>query len=219
MLFLDRRFPDFTVALFGNSASVQFGSDNILLGEKPARVEPTELCITAPFQRKISEHNVSVINMIDPYETDLKPSDPVIGQLVNENEIHAFIFVLGLGQLTDADKMGTEWLQRTFGDKVLSFTMILFTYEREEECDNIIDELKNKSGLEQLIEKWGGKYHTCSKIMNNQSEIRELMVKIHRLFIDNKEQCYTSEMYNTVLRDVQGSEYQSGKMTSVPRFL
>ncbi|XP_056598808.1 interferon-induced very large GTPase 1-like [Triplophysa dalaica] len=209
----DRRFPDFTVAFFGNSASVQFGCDNILLGEKPPCVEPTELCITAPLQRKISEHNVSLINMIDPYETDLKPSDPVIGQLLNENEIHAFIFVLGLGQLTDADKMGTEWLQRTFGDKVLSFAMILFTYEREEERDNIIDELKKKSGLEQLIEKCGGKYHTCSKIMNNQSEIRELMVKIHRLFIDNKEQCYTSEMYNTVLRAVQGSEYQSDETT------
>ncbi|KAK2906622.1 hypothetical protein Q8A67_005607 [Cirrhinus molitorella] len=133
--------------------------------------------------------------MIDFHEAE--HVDHLIGQLVNENEIHAFIFVLRLGQLTDADKMGLAWLQTVFGEKVLQFVMILFTYERKEECDTIIDDLKKNSVLEQLLEKCGQRYHTCNKMINNQSEMRDLMDKIQSLFNENQQQCYTGEMYNT----------------------
>ncbi|RXN36948.1 GTPase IMAP family member 8-like protein [Labeo rohita] len=105
-------------------------------------MESAEISSIVPVQREISECHVSVINMIDLHETE--HVEHLIGQIVNENEIHAFIFVLRLGQLTDADKMGLEWLQRVFGDKVLQFVMILFTYEREEECDTIIDDLNQQ---------------------------------------------------------------------------
>ncbi|XP_058612938.1 interferon-induced very large GTPase 1 isoform X2 [Onychostoma macrolepis] len=204
----DHSDPDLTIAVFGSSDAVQFGCDNILLGEKQLCHKNAEFSMIVQ-ERRISELCVSVINMIGSHETDFKPLDRVIGQVVNENEIHAFIFVVRLGQLTDAD---IEWLQRIFSDRVLSFVIIVFTYERVEECDTIIDDLKNNSVLEQLLEKCGGRYHTCSNIMNSQSEMRELMDRIKRLFTDNNQQCYTREMYTT-LRDLQDSEYQSGAET------
>ncbi|XP_051745704.1 interferon-induced very large GTPase 1-like [Ctenopharyngodon idella] len=178
-----------TVVLFGNSPSVQFEPENILLeGEKPFKTVETSKIV--PLQREIAKRHVSVINMIDLHETD--SVDHLIDQLVKENEIHAFIFVVRLGQLTDDDKMGLEWVQRVFGDKVLQFVMILFTYEREEESDTIND-IKNPV-LEQLLEKCGGRFHTCNKMMNNQSEMRDLMNKIELLFNENKQQLYTGEM-------------------------
>ncbi|KAL0159709.1 hypothetical protein M9458_043434, partial [Cirrhinus mrigala] len=115
--------------------------------------------MTVPSQLKISGHCVSVINLIGLHETAVD-LHPLTGQLVNENEIIAFIFVVRLGQLTDADKM-------VFGDRVLQFVMILFTYESQEESDSIIDDLKKNSALERLTEKCGGRYHTCSKNMNS----------------------------------------------------
>jgi len=190
------------VVLFGNSASVQFGTENILLGEENP-IKTVETSRIAPVEREISEHHISSINMIDLHETDSVA--PLIGQLVKENEIHAFIFVVRLGQLTDADKMGLEWLQKVFGDKVLQFVMILFTYETEEECDAIKDDLKKDPVLEQLMEKCGGRYHTCNKRMNNQSEMRDLMNKIKLL-------------YNTMFKQREGlknSESQSGKIKDV----
>ncbi|MCJ8749353.1 hypothetical protein PDJAM_G00175350 [Pangasius djambal] len=78
--------------------------------------------------------------------------------------------------------------------------MILFTYEREEECDTIIDDLKNNTVLEQLMKKCGGRYCTCSKSMNNQSEMRTLLEKIDHLFSENNQRCYTAEIYNTELK-------------------
>ncbi|XP_050983431.1 interferon-induced very large GTPase 1 isoform X2 [Labeo rohita] len=202
----DHGDPDLTIAVFGSSDAVKFGCDNILLGDK----QNAELPMIIQ-ERKISEHRVSVINMTGSHETDFKPLNHAIGQLLKENEIHAFIFVVRLSQLTDADKIGIEWLQRIFGDRVLPFVITVFTYEREEERDTIIDDLKNNSVLEQLLKKCE-RYHTCSKIMNNQSEMRELIDRIKHLFTDNNKQCYTREMYSSS-RDLQNSEYQSGAET------
>ncbi|XP_026112155.1 interferon-induced very large GTPase 1 [Carassius auratus] len=205
---MDCRFPNLTIVTTGNSAAVQFGQDNILLGEEQPNIENVQISRIVPLQRKISEHHVTVINLTGLHETELHldPANDIIGQLVHENKINTFIFVVRLGQLTDADKMGLEWLQKVFGEEVLQFGMILFTYEAEEECDTITDDLKKNPLLEQLLEKCGGRYHTCSKIMNNQYEMRELMKKI-----ENKRQHYTEEMYNTAREReaLQNNECQS----------
>ncbi|RXN06448.1 interferon-induced very large GTPase 1-like protein [Labeo rohita] len=197
-----------TIVLFGNSAAAQFHPDNILLGELQPNIKNVAISRTVPLQMKKSGRHVSVINLIDIHETALD-LDSLTAQLVDENEIITFVFVVRLGQLTDADKMGIEWLQRVFGDRVLQFVMILFTYESQEESDSIIDDLKKNSALEQLIEKCGGRYHTCSKNMNKPSEMKDLMTRIEQLFIENKQQCYTSEMYNIGLRQREDRTQQS----------
>nr|XP_055038414.1 interferon-induced very large GTPase 1-like [Misgurnus anguillicaudatus] len=206
----DHKVSSRPFAVFGNSTSVQFGHDNILLGEEPHPLKHVVFSRIDPVQIKISECHVSVINMIDFTELHLDSVDHLIGQLMHENQISAFIFVVRLGQLTDADKMCLEWLQSVFGDRVLQFVMILFTYEEEKESDSIIDDLKKNNVLEELVKKCGGRYHTCSKTMNNQSEMRELMRKIDRLFNENKEQCYTGEMHNTQLQEKQKKNKPQG---------
>ncbi|RXN38750.1 interferon-induced very large GTPase 1-like protein [Labeo rohita] len=202
------------IVLAGNSVAVQFGQDNILLGEQQLKIENLQISRIIPLQRKISECHVTVINITGLHETELNldPANDVIGQLVHENKISAFIFVVRLRQLTDADKMGLEWLQRVFGEEVLQFVIILFTYEAEEECDTITDDLKKNPVLEQLLEKCGGRYHTCSKIMNKEYEMVELMYKIDCLF-ENKQQHYTGEMYNTAREreDLKKTQCGSGE--------
>ncbi|KAL1279041.1 hypothetical protein QQF64_025714 [Cirrhinus molitorella] len=211
---MDSTFPSLSIVLFGNSSSVQFGHENILLEEKQTHIENGEVSRIDPLQKKISERHISVFNIIDLHETELYLDcvDHLIGQLVNENEIHVFIFVVRMGQLTNDDKMSLEWLQRVFGDKVLQFVMILFTNEREEECDTIKHDLKENPVLKQLMEKCGGRYQTCNKMMNNQSEMRDLMNKIEHLFNENQQQCYTERMFNTksVRNDLKSSEHQFG---------
>ncbi|RXN10862.1 GTPase IMAP family member 8-like protein [Labeo rohita] len=178
-------------------------------------MENAEVSRIDPLQKKISERHISVFNIIDLHETELYLDcvDHLIGQLVNENEINVFIFAVRLGQLSNDDKMSLEWLQRVFGDKVLQFVMILFTYERKEEYDTIKDDLKKNPDLQQLLEKCGGRYQTCNKMMTNQSEMRDLMKKIEHLFNENQQQCYTGEMFNTASikrKELESSEHHCG---------
>lgn len=166
-----------------------------------------------PVHVKILAHRVSVINIIGLHEAEHHRDslDHFIGQLVHDKEIHAFIFVVRLGQLTDADMNGIKWLQKVFGDKVTEFVIILFTYEQQEESESIIDDLKNNTVLEQLYKKCGSRYYTCNKIMNNQSELSKLMIGIEHLLFDNKQQGFTREMYNTELKK------RRDKTTSEPK--
>ncbi|XP_062843612.1 interferon-induced very large GTPase 1-like [Trichomycterus rosablanca] len=197
-----RESPGLTIVLFGNTSAVHFGDTNILLG--PKHVLPLQACF--PRETKIYEHVVSVFNMLNLHEDDdddddsRVPVENITGCLVNENSIHSFILILQLGLFTDDDKLGLEWLQKTFGENVLPFVMILFTYDREEDCDSIIDDLKRNRVLEQLINKCGGGYHTCSRSMDNQSEMRTLVEKINCLVLERNQHCYTAEMFNTALK-------------------
>ncbi|XP_035380972.1 interferon-induced very large GTPase 1-like [Electrophorus electricus] len=180
---------------------ISFGDENILLGQQQVPLEPPHL----PRARTVSGRIISVINILDLHEGELylDPVDHAIDQLFTENNIHSFIFALKLGQLTDDDMAGLEWLQRKFGENVLSFVIILFTYEREEACDTIIDDLKKNSVLEELLKKCGDRYHTCSKSMNNQSEMRTLLEKIDHLVSENKQHCYTADQTSLKTREKQ----------------
>ncbi|KAL7883317.1 hypothetical protein SRHO_G00009750 [Serrasalmus rhombeus] len=195
------------VVLFGNSSAVCFGDENILLGKEHVHPEQDKF----PRRREISGRDVSVINILDFYEGEmyLDPVEYITGQLLNENNIHSFIFVLQQRRFTDADKRGIEWLQKTFGESVLPFVMILFTYEREEDSDTIIDDLKKNPVLEQLLQKCGDRYHTCSKSMNNQSEMKTLLEKIDHMVSENNQRCYTAEIYNTT--STQKEQLQDSK--------
>ncbi|XP_017571516.1 interferon-induced very large GTPase 1-like isoform X1 [Pygocentrus nattereri] len=214
----DKKVQGLTVVLFGNSSAV--GDENIQSGQPTA--DDTDFSMIVPISKKISGRDVNIINLLDlqDLECDLNYVDQAIVRLVNENQIHAFIFVLQLDQFTDADKVGLEWLQKKFGESVLPFVMILFTYEKEEEkkrTDTIIDDLNKNPVLEQLLEKCGNRCHTCSKSMNNQSEMKTLLEKIGHMVSANKWRCYTAELYNTasnlrkILQDSknQQSEYNS----------
>lgn len=198
--------------LFGNTSAVNFGPENLLLGQDQPIVGNTELSQIVPISRMVSGRNVSVINILGLEETEFSPDGvyQIISRLVNKNNIHAFIFVLQLNRLTDNDKSGLEWLKRTFGEDALSFVMILFTYEREEECDTIVDDLKKNTVLEQLTRQCGDRYHTCSKSMTNQSEMRSLLERIDRLISENNQGCYSAEIYNKALRDLQHTQRQQG---------
>ncbi|KAI5087551.1 up-regulator of cell proliferation isoform X1, partial [Silurus meridionalis] len=184
----------FTLVMFGNTSAVQLGDKNLLFGAEPVPSDQAHISRKV----KVSGCELSVLNILDLHEGDLYLDhvDHITSQLVTENNIHCFIFVLKLGHFTDDDKMGLEWLEGTFGEHALSFVMILFTYEREEECDTIIDDLKYNTVLEQLMKKCGDRYCTCSKSMNNQSEIRTMLKKIKHLVSENNRCCYTAQINN-----------------------
>ncbi|XP_066530083.1 interferon-induced very large GTPase 1-like [Hoplias malabaricus] len=196
---MDQKIQDLTVVVFGNSSAVDFGTENILLGPNKPAVDAVDFSLTPTKRSNVSGRNVSIVNVLDLQDSelylDLDSVNRAIACFLGENEFHAFVFVLQLRMLTDADKVGLEWLQRMFGESVLPFVMILFTYENDEH-DTIIDDLKNNPVLEQLLQKCGDRYKTCSKGMSNQSEIKAILEEIDYILSENKQRCYTADLYH-----------------------
>lgn len=185
-----------TLVLFGKTSAINFGNENVLLG--PEHVHPTQ--VTSPLKIIISGRHLSVVDMMDLQENELQLDlvDQIAGDLVRENNIHAFILVLELDDITQSDELRFDWLERQFGHDVLPYTMILFTYDSEEDSDSIIENLMKNSVIEQLTTICSGRYHTCSKSMNNQVELKSLLEKIYLMVPKNLQPCYTAEMYNMV---------------------
>ncbi|TRZ02962.1 hypothetical protein DNTS_009929 [Danionella cerebrum] len=212
----DLIFPNITIVITGKSSAVHFGHENHLLGDTQAHLETEARARIVPVERTILDYQVSVINLIDLHETE--DVDPSICQLIKEKEIHAFIIVVRLGQLTDADKMSFDWLQRVFGDKALQLSLLLLTYDNEDECDSIIDALTKNTVLEQLVEKCGGRYYLCNKMMKDVSEMKGLMRKIKDVFYENQQR-FGEDSTSTVKPKAQMSfillgNKQAGKSAS-----
>ncbi|XP_030649183.1 interferon-induced very large GTPase 1-like [Chanos chanos] len=193
----DQQLSNFTMSLIGNTRALRFGRENILLGEEELYLDLSQI---TPRTREVSGRCVSVINMLGLHELPQQSTDTHISHLLRDHEIHVFLYVLPLGLLTDEDKMVLDWLQRTFGEKSLDFVMIVFTYETEDQKDTVIDDLKKNAVLEQIVQKCGKRYYTCDKRLNNRSEISTLLERIDRLISQNKQACYTGEMYKKELK-------------------
>ncbi|XP_036408712.1 interferon-induced very large GTPase 1-like [Megalops cyprinoides] len=197
------------MVLIGSRRSVRRGSGNILLGREDSPPDASEPSQKTARRCEVSARCFSVIDMMGSLDAELSQdtADHHMHRCASlcEEGIHAFLLAVPLGALTDEDKAGMEWLRRSFGERALAFTMILFTYEREEEQDTIVDDLKNNTVLEQLLEKCGGRYHTCSNAMSNPSEIAVLLERIDSMLSENTQRCYTWDMCNIEKREKEQS--------------
>ncbi|KAG7460044.1 hypothetical protein MATL_G00217140 [Megalops atlanticus] len=195
------------MVLIGSSRAVRRGSGNILLGREDSPPNTSELSQKTARKCEVSGRCFSVIDMMGALDAELSQdmADHHTRRCASlcEEGIHAFLLAVPLGALTDEDKAGMEWLRRSFGERALAFTMMLFTYEREEEQDTIVDDLKNNTVLEQLLEKCGGRYHICNNAMNNPSEIAVLLERIDTMLSENAQMCYTWELCNIEKREEQ----------------
>lgn len=144
---------------------------------------------------------MTVLNMIGMHEVNYcqESMDSYMGQTLAENGIHAFLYILPPQRLTDGDKMAVEWLQRVFGTSSLQFLITVFTYENEEDCDSIIDDLKGNTVLEQLVQRSGGRYFTANNTLNNNMEMKILLKKIDLMVSENKTS-YTAASYSEQLK-------------------
>ncbi|XP_035380940.1 GTPase IMAP family member 8-like [Electrophorus electricus] len=188
-----------SVVVFGKISAVHFGYENLLLGQEKSSWDSCDSSLNVLSQRNILGRNVSVMNMLKLEEAKLglNSMNQVSGQFFSKNAIDSFIFVLQLGQVTDADEVELDWLQNRFNEIVLPRVLLLFTYEREEDSDSIKNDLKKNPILKQLMKKCGNRYHTCSKSMNNQSEMRTLLKKIDDLVFENNQHSYIAEVSHT----------------------
>ncbi|XP_062386894.1 interferon-induced very large GTPase 1-like [Sardina pilchardus] len=186
-----------SLALFGSTAAVKVGCGS-LLSDFSGHPGLTQL---TPAECNIAGRDVTVINMIGLHEIEYcqQSMDDYMGQTLGEDGIHAFLYIIPPHRLTDGDKMAVEWLQRVFGPSSLHFLIFIFTYENEEDCDSIVDDLKGNTVLEQLIEKSGGRYFTSNKTLNNETEMRLLLKKIDLMIQENKTY-YTAESYSEQLK-------------------
>ncbi|XP_026202199.1 interferon-induced very large GTPase 1-like [Anabas testudineus] len=176
MFFFVSVIPELTIALIGDTNSIEIGSKNILLDhDKQTSVEQ--------FSSKLYDlcgRHISVINMLGLQNANEFP--------LNQG-IHAFLLLLPNGQSNSHYSSGVQWLEKAFGKESLSYVMAVVTHEQDENCESALTELKAKSRFEEK------RYHTCRRNMTDEKEIIALLEKINVMVSENDPHCYSSKMF------------------------
>ncbi|KAK2858236.1 hypothetical protein Q7C36_006155 [Tachysurus vachellii] len=113
-----------------------------------------------------------------------------------DNPVHAFLFIIPVGPVTDDDKGEIETIQRTFGTKVCDHSLVLFTNKNfnEAAASNFVEQ---SSEMEELRHMCGDRYMILEKGKKNKyKQVTELIERVTHM-----KKIYSLQMYIEAQKD------------------
>ncbi|KAM3598742.1 uncharacterized protein V6R79_022102 [Siganus canaliculatus] len=112
---------------------------------------------------------------------------------------HAFLLVVPIGAYTENENQAASQFTRMFGEEaVRHHTVVLFTKGDELELDNTtIEEYLRGApeSLRALINRCGGRYHVFNnRDRNNSAQVRDLLMKVDNMVMQNNNRFYINAM-------------------------
>ncbi|GAA6084840.1 putative mediator of RNA polymerase II transcription subunit 26 isoform X1 [Tachysurus ichikawai] len=108
----------------------------------------------------------------------------------SDNPIHAFLFIIPVGPVTDNDKGEIETIQRTFGTKVCDHSFVLFTNNNFNE-DAAIKFVEQSSEMEEIRHMCADRYMILEKEKKKKhKQVTELLERV-----TNLKKIYSLQMY------------------------
>ncbi|XP_026999277.2 putative mediator of RNA polymerase II transcription subunit 26 isoform X2 [Tachysurus fulvidraco] len=114
----------------------------------------------------------------------------------SDNPVHAFVFIIPVGPVTDNDKGEIETIQRTFGTKVCDHSFALFTNKNFNKAA-AINFVEQSSEMEEIRHMCGDRYMILEKGKKNKhKQVTELLERV-----TNMRRIYSLQMYIEAQKD------------------
>ncbi|KAI5086230.1 GTPase IMAP family member 8-like, partial [Silurus meridionalis] len=121
--------------------------------------------------------------------SDKEVMDEILHCISLDNPVHAFLFIIPVGPLTDDDKTEIEMIQRIFSPRVCDHSIVLFTSENINEAT--INFVQRSSEMEELRRLCGDRYMILeNKQKQGHKQIPELLDQV-----TNMNKIYSISMY------------------------
>uniref|UniRef100_W5LW48 AIG1-type G domain-containing protein n=1 Tax=Lepisosteus oculatus TaxID=7918 RepID=W5LW48_LEPOC len=122
---------------------------------------------------------------------------------------HAFLLVVKLGAFTENETRASEQIQELFGEKVLRFTLVLFTCGDELQHQTIEELIEENRDLQSLVQQFGGRYHLFNNnYISNHKQVRDFLEKIDLMVKANKGGYYSKEIHQKEVEFIGHKEWR-----------
>ncbi|KAI2647569.1 GTPase IMAP family member 9 [Labeo rohita] len=121
---------------------------------------------------------------------------------------HAFLIVFPVNmRFTEHEQQIFQQIEMIFGQKVLKYGIVLFTYKDLLKQETIEKLIKDSSRLRNLVDQCGGRFHIFNnEDQNNREQVNDLLQKIDTMIEQNGGGYYSNRMYEDAHRFRQAEE-------------
>lgn len=125
---------------------------------------------------------------------------------------HAFVVVVRIGRVSEADIRLFELLPKLFGGEASKYTMVLFTHGDNLRGQSIDDKIRANKHVSELVSRCGGRYCVFDNSQTgNRQQVRTFLNIIDEMVTANGGEHYTSDMFRMAETFIREETNQSGE--------
>ncbi|XP_058258453.1 GTPase IMAP family member 8-like, partial [Hemibagrus wyckioides] len=148
---------------------------------------------------EVRGHSLRLEVMPALYNTQLSDEEvmhAILRCFSSDNPVHAFLFIVPVGPLTDDVKREIETIQKIFGSRVCDHSVLFFTNKNVNEAATI-NFIEQSSEMEELRRLCGDRYMILEeKVKSRQKQVAELLARV-----TNMKKIYSLQMYIEAQKD------------------
>ncbi|KAL7883314.1 hypothetical protein SRHO_G00009720 [Serrasalmus rhombeus] len=175
------------LVLCGSDGAVKSSISDLILGQRELSPESSSVCVRR--EGEVCGRLVTLVEMPALYNSQLSEVEVMQETLrcvsLCDPGVHAFVFIIPEGHLTDENKAEMEKIQMMFGSKINSHVLVLITTETQHEAVELDETTRT------VTENFkGGHYH-----FGPVPHVSGLIEKVQQQLLGNNRDLYTSHTY------------------------